>query len=321
MSASTATATTVTGNTGQDQGLPAGSPPAYRGRFAPTPSGLLHQGSLYAALASWLDAHAAGGTWLLRMEDLDRPRVVRGASESILATLARFGLAADAPVLYQSTRAAAYQQALEQLASQGLAYRCRCSRSEVHGPYQGHCRDLGITDPDSAWRLRLDAFPQLAFEDRIQGEVRFQPAELGDPVLFRRDGLAAYQLAVVVDDAFQGITDVVRGADLLDSTGWQLAIGAALGLPRPRYAHVPVLTEPDGAKLAKSRRSLPLDLARPLPVLRQTLELLGLSLATVPRDAQVSDILMWAMQHWLPERLAGVRTLPLPGLTSPRGPG
>jgi glutamyl-Q tRNA(Asp) synthetase len=318
---STATGTTVTGKPGRTGAVlpggaarnPAGAPAAYRGRFAPSPTGLLHQGSLFAALASWLDARAAGGAWLLRMEDLDRPRVVPGAAEAILASLARLGLVPDGQVACQSTRAAAYHEALQGLAERGLAYRCRCSRSDVQGPYAGHCRDLGITDPDSAWRLRLDAFPTLAFEDRIQGPMSWQAAELGDPVLFRRDGIAAYQLAVVVDDAWQGITDVVRGADLLESTGWQLAIGAALGLARPRYAHVPLLTEAGGAKLAKSRRSLPLDALQPVPLLLQTLGLLGLPMATVPRNAPASDILMWAVQHWMPGRLAGIRTLPLPG--------
>lgn len=320
MSGSTATGTTVTGNgaaASADDRVSASpdrmSAPAYRGRFAPSPTGLLHQGSLFAALASWLDARAAGGAWLLRMEDLDTPRVVPGAADAILAGLARLGLLHDGPVLCQSTRAAAYHEALQGLAARGLAYRCRCPRSEVQGPYPGHCRDLGITDPDSAWRLRLDAFPQLSFQDRIQGEVGWSAAELGDPVLFRRDGLAAYQLAVVVDDAWQGITDVVRGADLLESTGWQLAIGQALGLPRLRYAHVPLLTEPGGAKLAKSRRSLPIAQLEPVPLLMQTLGLLGLPMATAPAFGPVSDILLWAVQHWEPGRLAGVRALPLPG--------
>jgi glutamyl-Q tRNA(Asp) synthetase len=285
--------------------------PGYRGRFAPSPTGLLHLGSLLAAVASWLDARAAGGHWLVRMEDLDRPRVVPGAAETILATLARFGLVSDEPVLWQSARGPAYSAALRTLADQGLAYRCRCSRSEVPGIYPGTCRDLGIQDADSAWRLRMDEAAPVTFEDRLQGHMACSAATLGDPVLFRRDGLAAYQLAVVVDDAHQRITDVVRGADLLESTAWQIAIARALRLPSPRYAHVPSLTEPDGTKLAKSRRSqavaqMPADAA-----LRMVLGLLELPVATLPPAVKVDDMLRWAVQHWLPGQLSGVREIPL----------
>jgi glutamyl-Q tRNA(Asp) synthetase len=265
-----------------------------------------------AAVASWLDARARGGTWLIRMEDLDGPRSVPGAAADILATLARYGLESDAPVLYQSSRTQAYLAALEPLAAAGLAYRCRCSRTEVHGPYDGRCRDLGVTDPDSAWRLRLDALIPLAFEDRVQGHCEFAPATLGDPILLRRDGLAAYQLAVVVDDAFQGVTDVVRGADLLDSTAWQIAIARALDLPVPTYAHVPLLTEPDGQKLAKSRRSLSLAGMAPPEALATVLALLGIPIAPDLKAARGSDILHWAVQHWRPQAVAGIRAVPLP---------
>ena len=299
MKSSTATGTTATAS-------------LYRGRFAPSPTGPLHQGSLLAAVASWLDARARGGTWLIRMEDLDGPRVVPGAARDILATLAGFGLLPDEPVLYQSGRMAAYQAALESLAARGLAYRCQCSRSQIHGPYDGRCRDLGITRPDSAWRLRLDPDAVLDFEDRIQGHVQFGAASLGDPVLVRRDGLAAYQLAVVVDDAFQGITDVVRGADLLESTAWQIALARALDLPVPSFAHVPLLTEPDGTKLAKSRRSLSIAGLAPAPVLLATLEILGLHPPEPLKAATVSDILHWAVQHWSPQVVAAVRAVRLP---------
>ena len=285
---------------------------AYRGRFAPSPTGPLHRGSLLTAVASWLDARAQGGAWLVRMEDLDIPRVVPGADADILATLARFGLEPDAPVLYQSTRAVAYRKALDSLAARGLAYRCRCTRSGITGVYDGHCRELGITDPDSAWRLRLAEDSILAFEDRIQGRVELRAASLGDPVLMRRDGIAAYQLAVVVDDAFQGITDVVRGADLLDSTAWQIALANALSLPVPRHAHVPLLTEPDGTKLAKSRRSLPVAGLQAAPLLVGTLALLGLEPPAELKAAAVSDILHWAVQHWSLRAMAGMRAVPLP---------
>lgn len=304
MKSSTGTGTTATAS--------AGAAPPYRGRFAPSPTGPLHQGSLLAAVASWLDARAHGGIWLIRMEDLDGPRVVPGAADAILDTLARFGLESDEPVLHQSTRTAGYRSALESLAARGLAYRCRCSRSEIQGRYDGRCRDLGITDPDTAWRLRLNPDATIAFPDVIQGHLEFPVADLGDPVLVRRDGLAAYQLAVVVDDAFQGITDVVRGADLLDSTAWQIALARALELPVPTFAHVPLLTEPDGQKLAKSRRSLPIAGMAPTQVLAATLVLLGLPLTSQLKAAPVSDILHWAVQHWSPQAMAGIRTVPLP---------
>jgi glutamyl-Q tRNA(Asp) synthetase len=300
---STATGTTATAD-------PRRAP--YRGRFAPSPTGALHLGSLLAAVASWLDARAQGGTWLIRMEDLDGPRVVPGAADDILATLAGLALTSDEPVLYQSTRSAAYLAALEQLAACGRAYRCRCSRAEVQGPYDGRCRDLGITDPDSAWRLRLDESTPLAFEDRIQGHCEFATASLGDPILLRRDGLAAYQLAVVLDDAWQGITDVVRGADLLDSTGWQIAIARALNLPLPAYAHVPLLTEPDGQKLSKSRRSLSIAAMDPSRALVTVLAALGLPIDPELNAARGSDILHWAVQHWRPQVVAGIRAVPLP---------
>jgi glutamyl-Q tRNA(Asp) synthetase len=245
------------------------------------------------------------------MEDLDGPREVPGAAQDILATLARFGLESDEPVLYQSTRAAAYQAALQQLASKGLAYRCRCSRSELRGPYDGRCRDLGITDTDSAWRLRLEPGEVFAFEDRLQGHCEFNAASLGDPVLMRRDGLAAYQLAVVVDDAFQGITHVVRGADLLESTAWQIALARALGLPIPSYAHIPLLTEPDGQKLSKTRRSLAIADVDPLTALAAALETLGCHPRRDPDAAMGSDILLAAVQHWPPQGVVGVRALPL----------
>lgn len=314
MRSSTATGTTATAE--------AGAAAAYRGRFAPSPTGLLHQGSLLAAVASWLDARAHRGTWLIRMEDLDGPRVVPGAADAILHTLAGFGLESDEPVLAQSTRGDAYREALTGLASRGLAYRCRCSRSEIHGPYDGRCRDLGITDPDSAWRLRLPDNATIAFDDLIQGHQQSPASSLGDPVLLRRDGIAAYQLAVVVDDAYQQITRVVRGADLLESTAWQVALAHSLQLPVPAYAHVPVLTEPDGTKLAKSRRSVPLAGSAPGPVLIDTLALLGLPANSELKAAPVSDILHWAVQHWNPKSMAGLRTLPLPFESQlARGPG
>jgi glutamyl-Q tRNA(Asp) synthetase len=276
----------------------------YRGRFAPSPTGQLHQGSLLAALASWLDARSHGGQWLLRMEDLDTLRIVPGAAEQILATLARMGLVADGPILWQSTRIAAYQAAFDHLQCCGFLYACDCPRSRVDGPYTGHCRDRqGVTAP-CAWRLRLP-HGSFTFDDILQGVCRYDLSQLGDPIIRRRDGIYAYQLAVVVDDAFQGITHVVRGADLLDSTVWQLALAHALGLPVPRHAHLPVLQEADGSKLAKSRHSLPLDTLQPGPALIQALQHLSLQPPTGLERAPASEILAWGQMAWDRSRLAG----------------
>ena len=299
MTNSTATGTTATADAGPGA---AGAP--YRGRFAPSPTGALHTGSLVAALASWLDARAHGGSWIIRMEDLDTPRVLPGAADAILATLAAFGLESDEPVLYQSARHAAYAQALEALQSHHRAYRCNCSRNEIAGVYQGHCRELALRNPDSAWRLRLND-GLIHFEDALQGDCSRTAAELGDPVIVRRDGLAAYQLAVVVDDAAQRITHVVRGADLLESTCWQLAIWQALGLAPPRFAHIPVVTEPDGSKLAKSRRSVAINPARAAAGLIDALTILQQQPCEELTTAPVRDILDWAVKNWRPARLAG----------------
>lgn len=282
-----------------------------RGRFAPSPNGLLHQGSLLAAVASWLDARAQGGAWLIRMEDLDAPRVVPGAAAAMLETLARFGMESDEPVLWQSTRADAYLAALSRLIDAGLAYACRCSRGERAGPGPCACRGLALDGPGCAWRLRIDE-ESIAFEDRIQGHCEFRLADLGDPVLFRRDGIAAYQLAVVVDDAFQQITDVVRGADLLESTAWQIAIHRALESEVPRFSHVPLLTEPDGSKLAKSRRSIPLEQLEPQKALTQCLATFGIALPAHLKAAPVSDMLHWSVQHWTPFRMSGIRNVAMP---------
>ncbi len=303
MKNSTATGTTATADRQQ------GAAASYRGRFAPSPTGLLHQGSLVAALASWLEARVHGGTWIIRMEDLDTPRCVPGAAEAILATLAGLGLVSDEPVIYQSARRDAYAAALHALEASGYSYRCNCSRSDAPGVYAGHCRDLGLQTSPAARRLRLPA-GNICFDDGIQGRCCFDSASIGDPVIYRRDNLAAYQLAVVVDDAAQGITHVVRGADLLDSTAWQVCIAGALLLPVPRYTHVPLITEADGAKLAKSRHSLAIndDLSA---ALYGALMLLQQSPPISLKAAAVSDILTWATGNWSPESLAGTRAVSL----------
>jgi glutamyl-Q tRNA(Asp) synthetase len=301
----------VKNNTATGTTATASQPAPYRGRFAPSPTGLLHAGSLVAALGSWLDARAHDGTWLIRMEDLDTPRVVPGAADAILATLAAFGMESDEPIMYQSARQAAYTQALHELASSQLVYRCSCSRSESPGVYNGHCRDLKLQSSQTAWRLRLDPASRIQCHDCLQGDCTTAAAALGDPIVFRRDGHAAYQLAVVVDDATQGITHVVRGADLLDSTCWQIAIAQALSLPSPLYSHLPVVTEPDGSKLAKSRRSLPLDPRQAPALLVEALSLLQQQPTEKLTTAPVRDILGWAVGNWRPERLAGFREVRL----------
>ena len=227
----------------------------YRGRFAPTPSGPLHLGSLVAALGSYLDARAASGQWLVRIEDIDPPRCPEGADSTILRQLEAFGLTWDGEVIWQSHRHDAYQHALDQLVEQGLAYPCSCSRKQwqAFDIYPGWCRN-GVCDATKpvAWRLRSDlAKRPVGWNDRLFGEQHFDPAELGDVVLKRKDQLWAYQLAVVVDDIAMGVTDVVRGEDLLTSTARQIAIYRALGAKVPRFWHVPLMLGEDGERLSK----------------------------------------------------------------------
>ena len=287
------------------------APQAYVGRFAPSPTGSLHLGSLVAALGSYLDARAHGGRWLLRMEDLDRERVVPGAAAQMLRTLESFALQWDGPIEYQSRLTAHYAAALARLRALGLTFECSCSRRELtgEGGYPGTCR-AGPTRPGpTATRLRVPD-RTLTFTDRLQGGCAFELAERGDVILRRRDGAFAYQLAAVVDDARQQVTDVVRGADLLDSTPWQITLQQALGLPRPRYAHLPLVTEPDGTKLAKSRRSVALDPPRAPELLVSALELLGQEPMVELKFESAPAILSWAIAHWQPERMAGVRAVP-----------
>jgi glutamyl-Q tRNA(Asp) synthetase len=257
----------------------------YRGRFAPSPTGALHAGSLAAALASWLDARAHGGVWLVRIEDLDPPREVAGAARQILDALSAFGLVADRPPLLQSTRGDLYRQALDRLQAAGLIYGCACSRTEVAQAqrelglpphvYPGTCRNGTGGRPVRALRVRVPE-EVVGFVDRACGPYAQNLArEVGDFVLRRADGLWAYQLAVVVDDAEQRITDVVRGADLLDNTPRQIWLQRALHLPTPRYLHVPVVTNAQGEKLSKQTGAAALDTAQPLPELERAWRHLG----------------------------------------------
>ena len=250
--------------------------PRHRGRFAPSPTGPLHFGSLVAALGSWLFARAAGGDWLVRIEDLDPPREVPGAAAGQLATLAAFGLLPDEAPVFQSTRGGLYSEALQRLLGSGDAFECHCSRSDL-AAVQGIHRACvpGRRRRTPAIRLRVPE-GRSGFDDRIQG--RFEQdlgREVGDVVLRRADGFWAYQLAVVVDDAAQGITGVVRGADLLDSTPRQILLQQRLGLPTPDYAHLPLVRDEQGRKLGKSLAALPVDARDPLPALRAAWAFLG----------------------------------------------
>ncbi|MDR5875036.1 tRNA glutamyl-Q(34) synthetase GluQRS [Halomonas sp. CUBES01] len=282
----------------------------YRGRFAPTPSGPLHFGSLVAALGSYLDARAANGTWLVRIEDIDPPRCPPGTDSTILRQLEAFGLTWDATVHWQHDRHAAYQQALDRLAALGLAYPCSCSRKQWQPfpVYPGWCRQ-GLRDPTKpvAWRLRSDlATRPIGWQDRLFGWQQFDPETLGDVVLKRKDELWAYQLAVVVDDAAQGITDVVRGFDLLDNTPWQRQLQIALALDEPRYLHLPLVVTPQGQKLSK--QNLAPALADDEPGIRQQLFQALQALDQAPPHelsrAPVTTQLDWAVAHWSVARLA-----------------
>lgn len=284
----------------------------YRGRFAPSPTGPLHFGSLVAAVGSYLQARSQGGQWFVRIEDLDPPREVPGAAGDILRTLEAFGFEWDGEVMYQSRRHAAYEAALEKLRRDGALYACACTRREIadssvngiEGPvYPGTCR-AGL-QPDRnarAWRVRVDG-TVIEFDDLLQGQQRSILAEdIGDFVVKRADGLFAYQLAVVVDDAEQGITEVVRGADLLHSAPRQIHLQRLLGLPTPRYLHLPVVLNEQGEKLSKQTYAAPVERINPLLALRRMLAVLG----QAPPDRDISvlaDFWRWAMQNWLLEVL------------------
>lgn len=276
----------------------------YRGRFAPSPTGQLHAGSLVGALASYLDARAHGGVWLIRIEDIDGPRTVPGADQAMLETLERFGMTSDEPPVWQSARTAHYAQAFERLEQAGLIYPCGCTRKEIADSltnaharhttlaYPGTCRNGLHGKIARAWRLRVPDGPQavITFDDRWQGSQRQDLAlEVGDFVLKRADGQWAYQLAVVVDDAEQGITHVVRGADLLDSTARQIYLQRCLDLPTPAYLHVPVVVNEQGEKLSKQTLARALDVDNPLPALVAAAKHLGLALACDADDGALGS--------------------------------
>ena len=318
----------------------------YRGRFAPSPTGPLHAGSLVAALASWLDARAHGGRWLVRIEDVDTPRCVAGVDQTILAQLADCGLLPDEPPVYQSQRSALYQQALDPLIAQGLAYPCACTRQDLaralqasgqphqrHGElvYPGTCRHGLDGRAPRAWRFLTEEFKEkrpaaqsepaqvaiksiataglrpagaaapcderITWYDRALGtQSQHVGRDVGDFVLRRADGLYAYQLAVVVDDAAQGVTHVVRGRDLADNTARQILLQRALGLPTPHYLHTPLVMGADGEKLSKQNGARPLDTSQPVATLARAGEVLGIT--GDPRVETTAEWLQRAVTQW-----------------------
>lgn len=293
----------------------------YCGRFAPSPTGPLHFGSLVAALGSYLDARANGGRWLLRMEDLDTPRNVPGAADEILRALEHFGFAWDGKVLWQSQRRELYREVLEELKAGGFAYGCACSRKEIADSasglavdgghvYPGRCRSgLPAGQVARAWRLRVDGSIS-AFEDRLQGHAeQVLERDVGDFVLLRADGIFAYQLAVVVDDAFQGVSHVVRGADLLDSTPRQLWLQHCMRLPVPIYAHLPVATNASGEKLSKQTLAPALNPACAAQQLRVALAFLGQNPPPELDVALPSEVLAWGCAHWQLEQVPHCRSI------------
>ncbi len=295
-------------------------PLPYRGRFAPSPTGPLHFGSLVAATGSFLEARSRGGEWLLRIEDVDAPRCSAAAADDILHALDAFGFAWDGEVVWQSRREAAYAAALDRLRAAQRVFPCACTRRELADSaiapdgaaiYPGTCRDgLPPGREARAWRLRVGE-ACVVFDDVIQGRIESDLAsEAGDFVLLRADGLHAYQLAVVVDDAEADITDVVRGADLLTSTARQIYLQQCLGLPTPRYAHLPVAVNAAGEKLSKQTRALALDVTRPVSDLCAALAFLGQRPPPELAAATVPELWRWAVANW---RLDLVPRGPLPG--------
>jgi glutamyl-Q tRNA(Asp) synthetase len=281
------------------------------GRFAPSPTGPLHLGSLLAAVGSYLDARAHGARWLVRIEDLDTPRVIPGCADQQLRTLEAFGFEWDGEVLYQDTRREAYRDAIDSLQRAGRLFACSCSRKDLAAGgandaagYPGTCRDAPRKPGPVALRFRVRDVP-LGFHDLYQGPQTFDLTTLGDVVVQRRDTLATYQLAVVVDDEWQKVTRVVRGADLLASTPWQIELQSALGLTTPIYGHLPLVVEPDGAKLSKANRAVPLDPTRAPHNLTSTLTLLSQSPPPGLENLPIRDIWQWAVANWRPQALAG----------------
>ena len=291
----------------------------YVGRFAPSPTGPLHLGSLLAALASYLDARANGGIWLLRIDDIDPPREQIGASEAIIDGLKRYDMDWDGDALMQSSRRPAHDGAISRLLGAGTAFYCSCSRNDLNayaGVYPGTCRQRGvISRRDASIRLRVDDPDTVEFEDRIQGKTQFDRTDMGgDFVIMRRDRLIAYQLACAVDDAWQGVTHVVRGCDLLGSTARQLHVMRELGLRVPCYAHIPVIVGASGAKLSKQNHAEALNPEKAEDTLIACLRLLGQAPPPSDSNKHCRDILLWATANWAPDRIPRGHSLPIPSI-------
>lgn len=278
------------------------------GRFAPSPTGPLHFGSLVAAVASYCDSKSQGGQWLVRIEDVDETRSVAGAQEDILRTLHRYGMVWDGEVIVQSQRKDLYAQALQHLRAQNLTYPCTCSRKEIADSstrlgiegaiYPGTCKQQALKPGIiPAWRMCTSA-TELSFEDAIQGRIRHNMAhDIGDFVLQRADGLYTYQLAVVVDDALQGVTHVVRGDDLLNSTTRQIWLQKKLGYPTPRYAHIPVVTNANGQKLSKQNLAAAISMDNVLPTLMAAYQVLNQSMPP-PSVTTIPAFWRWGLESW-----------------------
>ncbi|MDF9393347.1 MULTISPECIES: tRNA glutamyl-Q(34) synthetase GluQRS [Methylococcus] len=293
----------------------------YRGRFAPSPTGPLHLGSLYTALVGFCEARRRGGVWLVRIDDADRQRCRQTHADGILRTLETHGLWWDEAVLFQSRRDEIYRGALERLAAGGRVFPCTCPRRELSGSgqvYPGRCRARYPHPPPGqhALRLRVDD-AVIGFHDRLQGRIEQDLASaVGDFVVRRRDGLPAYHLATVIDDAEQRVTEVLRGVDLLDSTPRQILLQECLGLPRPDYCHIPVLTDHGGIKLSKQAGALPVDAAAPSENLWTVLALLGFAPEPALIGAKPADILDWAVARWDIRRLPSGRGIDVGGLAA-----
>jgi glutamyl-Q tRNA(Asp) synthetase len=280
---------------------------SYRGRFAPSPSGLLHFGSLVTALASYLDAKHNNGTWLVRIEDIDPPREQQGAAAHILKTLEAYGMFWDEEVLYQSQQSALYNDVLYHLAAQKLSYRCNCTRAQIKalgGVYQAHCKDLSIADKHSSIRL-TNSVATHQYTDIIQGKVNCNKTMADEDFIIRRkDGLFAYQLAVVIDDIHQGISHIIRGCDLLEPTARQLSFFKVIKAQCPQYGHVPLVVTQAGYKLSKQNKAPVINIKKPQNSIIQALGFLGQNPPQELVSYSVEEIMHWAITHWSIDKIA-----------------
>ncbi|QUM77698.1 tRNA glutamyl-Q(34) synthetase GluQRS [Moritella sp. 24] len=287
---------------------------SYVGRFAPSPSGPLHFGSLIAAVGSYLQAKANQGTWLVRIEDLDPPREVAGAAANILTTLDAFGLHWDRDVIYQSQREPAYRDAIAQLSQQGLTYYCHCTRKQIQAQgqfYQGQCKHKKLTAEHAALRLTTTT-PVNYFIDELHGKIEIEKALAAeDFIIHRKDGLFAYNLAVVVDDIYQGVTEVVRGADLIEPTGRQLYLFSQFAQPAPSYLHLPLVSNVDGSKLSKQNHAPGLDTTKTKTLLIEAFKFLALPVFNALEDLSIPQLLQWGTEHWSVKNLPRQKSIVL----------